>query len=84
MSDPKTITQKLEDSLNIKFEEWDRKIKKSGKSYYNGITKSGINRMIKWCKQDRHLIQYALDGNNFNLNDEEKQALVKEIIKMIS
>lgn len=36
MSDPKTITQKLEDSLNIKFEEWDRKIKKSGKSYYNG------------------------------------------------
>ncbi|PTT69500.1 MULTISPECIES: leucine-rich repeat domain-containing protein [unclassified Chryseobacterium] len=36
MSDPKTITQKLEDSLNIKFEEWDRKIKKSGKSYYDG------------------------------------------------
>lgn len=48
------------------------------------ITKSGINRMIKWCKQDGHLIQYARDGNNFNLNDEEKQALVKEILKMIS
>ncbi|MCF2221439.1 hypothetical protein H9Q08_19425 [Chryseobacterium sp. PS-8] len=48
------------------------------------ITKSGINRMIKWCKQDRHLIQYARDRNNFNLDDEEKQVLVTEIIKMIS
>ncbi|MDN4028616.1 hypothetical protein [Chryseobacterium gambrini] len=48
------------------------------------ITKSGINRMIKWCKQDGHLVQYARDGNNFNLNDKEKQVLVTEIIKMIS
>ncbi len=47
------------------------------------ITKSGINRMIKWCKQDIHQIQYALDGNNNNLAEEEKQLLLTEIQKII-
>lgn len=50
----------------------------------NGIiTKSGINRMIKWCKQDIHKIQYALDGNNNNLTEGEKQLLLKEIQKIL-
>ena len=51
----------------------------------NGIiTKSGINRMIKWCKQDVHQIQYALDGNNNNLNEGEKQLLLTAIQKIIN
>ncbi|MDI9312551.1 MAG: hypothetical protein QM535_20235 [Limnohabitans sp.] len=51
----------------------------------NGIiTKSGINRMIKWCKQDIHQIQYALDGNNNNLTEGEKQLLLTEIQKIIN
>lgn len=47
------------------------------------ITKSGIIRMIEWCKQDIHQIQYALNGNNNNLNETEKQVLLKEIQKII-
>ena len=51
----------------------------------NGIiTKSGINKMIKWCKQDIHQIQYALDGNNNKLTEEEKQLLLKVIQKIIN
>lgn len=48
------------------------------------ITKSGINRMIKWCKQDGHLIQYARDGNNFNLNVAEKQLLFNDLQKIMT
>lgn len=48
------------------------------------ITKSGINRMIKWCKQDVHQIEYALDGSNHNLTEGEKQSLLTEIQKIIN
>ena len=47
------------------------------------ITKSGINKMIKWCKQDVHQIQYALDGNNNNLTEIERQLLLKDLQKII-
>lgn len=47
------------------------------------ITKSGINRMIKWCKQDVHQIQYALDGVNNDLTEDEKQSLLTEIQQII-
>lgn len=51
----------------------------------NGIiTKSGINRMIKWCKQDIHQIQYAKDGNNNNLTEREKRLLLTEIQRVIN
>ncbi len=48
------------------------------------ITKSGINRMIKWCKQNVHQIQYALDGNNNNLTERENQSLLTELQKIIN
>ncbi len=32
------------------------------------ITKSGIGKLIRWCKNKEHQILYALDGNNNNLN----------------
>ena len=47
------------------------------------ITKSGINRLIKWCKQDAHKIRYAVDGNNNNLTEAEKQLLLREIQKIM-
>ncbi|UHO40178.1 hypothetical protein H5J24_09370 [Chryseobacterium capnotolerans] len=48
------------------------------------ITKSGIIRMIEWCKQDIHDVRYALDGKNNNLSESEKQELLKEIRKIIT
>ncbi|WP_175623067.1 hypothetical protein [Chryseobacterium schmidteae] len=48
------------------------------------ITKIGINRMIKWCKQDEHQIQYALDGNKNDLTEVEQQFLLKELQKIIN
>lgn len=48
------------------------------------ITKTGIIRMIKWCKQDMHQIEYALDGDNNNLTEAEKQLLLEELQKIIS
>ncbi|MCS3531618.1 hypothetical protein [Chryseobacterium sp. JUb7] len=48
------------------------------------ITKTGIVRMIKWCKQDMHQIEYALDGDNNNLTEAEKQLLLEELQKIIS
>lgn len=47
------------------------------------ITKSGIIRMIEWCKQDIHEVQYALDGNENDFNEAEKQLILKEIHKII-
>ncbi|MFP7658082.1 hypothetical protein [Chryseobacterium proteolyticum] len=47
------------------------------------ITKTGINRMIKWCKKDVHHIEYALDGSRNDLTEAEKQLLLKELQKII-
>ncbi|WP_419870361.1 hypothetical protein [Chryseobacterium sp. CT-SW4] len=47
------------------------------------ITKIGINRMIKWCKQNVHEIQYALDRNKNDLTEPEKQLLLKDLQKII-
>ncbi|WP_160137885.1 hypothetical protein [Chryseobacterium sp. c4a] len=47
------------------------------------ITKSGIIRMIEWCKQDIDEVQYALDGNENDFNEAEKQMILKEIHKII-
>lgn len=47
------------------------------------ITKSGIIWMIEWCKQDIHEVQYALDGNEKDFNEAEKQLILKEIHKKI-
>ena len=46
------------------------------------ITKSGIINLIKWCKKDKHQIQYALDGHNYELTTSEKQLLLQEIQKI--
>jgi hypothetical protein len=43
------------------------------------ITKSGIDRLIKWCKNKKHNILYAKDGKNNNLNPKEKQSLLREL-----
>lgn len=48
------------------------------------ITKSGICRLIKWCKSEKHNVLYALDGKNFNLNKEEKYSLLNEIQELTS
>ena len=48
------------------------------------ITKSGISRLIKWCKEEEHQIQYALDGNNNELTEVEKQALLRELQKILN
>lgn len=48
------------------------------------ITKSGIERLIKWCKNKEHQILYALDGKNNNLNANEKNALLAEIQNRIT
>ncbi|WP_126652197.1 hypothetical protein [Chryseobacterium aureum] len=47
------------------------------------ITRTGIKRMIKWCKQEVHQIQYALDGSRNDLAETEKQSLLKELHKII-
>ena len=43
------------------------------------ITKSGIIKLVRWCKNKEHHILYALDGNNNNLNTNEKARLLAEI-----
>lgn len=48
------------------------------------ITKSGIEKLIKWCKNQEHQILYALDGNNNNLNANEKTTLLAEIQNRIN
>lgn len=48
------------------------------------ITKSGIVRMIKWSKKEDHQIQYALDGMNNNLTNEEQKALLSELQEIIN
>ncbi len=48
------------------------------------ITKSGITRLIKWCKNKKHQILYALDKKNNDLNAQEKQSLLKELQKIIN
>ncbi|HRB70827.1 MAG TPA: hypothetical protein PK776_03175 [Flavobacterium sp.] len=47
------------------------------------ITKTGINRMLKWCKQEEHHIQNAWDGNNNILMEAERQLLLKELQKVM-
>lgn len=48
------------------------------------ITKSGIIRLIKWCRSKEHQIQYACDGKRNKLNAEQKTCLLKELQKMMS
>ncbi|NOQ72471.1 MAG: hypothetical protein GQ574_10745 [Crocinitomix sp.] len=48
------------------------------------ITKSGIIRLIKWCKNEGHQIQYALDGKNNGLTNEQQEALLEELQKRIN
>jgi len=43
------------------------------------ITRSGVVRMIKWCKKENHQIQYALDRMNNNLTIEQKKSLLTEL-----
>jgi len=48
------------------------------------ITRSGIVRMVKWCKAKDHYIQYGVDKRNNKLNSEEKKHLLnilQEVIK---
>jgi hypothetical protein len=48
------------------------------------ITKSGIGKLIRWCKIKEHQILYALDGNNNNLNESERVTLLAEIQNRIN
>jgi hypothetical protein len=48
------------------------------------ITRSGISRLIKWCRNKEHQIEYALDGKNNELTNNEKKALLKELQKRIN
>lgn len=48
------------------------------------ITKSGIIRMIKWCKSGDHQIQYALDEMNNDLTTEQKKSLLNELLERIN
>lgn len=48
------------------------------------ITKSGINRLIKWCKNEEHQIEYALDKGNNQLTAEQRQAVFKEILEVLN
>lgn len=48
------------------------------------ITKSGISRLIKWCKKEGHQIEYALDKGNNQLTKEERQAVFKEIQEILN
>ncbi|BDD10829.1 hypothetical protein FUAX_32610 [Fulvitalea axinellae] len=51
----------------------------------NGIiTKSGIYRMLKWCKNNDRQIQYALHGHNNDLAKKEKLLLLKELQKKLA
>ncbi|WP_299888024.1 hypothetical protein [uncultured Lacinutrix sp.] len=43
------------------------------------ITKSGVVRLINWCKRENHIIQYALDGMNNNLDEESQKLILKEL-----
>jgi hypothetical protein len=47
------------------------------------ITKSGVQRLIKWCKAKNHTIGYAVDNGNFKLSDQEKHAILKELQEKI-
>jgi hypothetical protein len=47
------------------------------------ITKSGVQRLIKWCKTEQHTILYAVDKGNFRLSEQEKQRLLKELQEKI-
>jgi hypothetical protein len=43
------------------------------------ITKSGIARLVNWCKRENHIIQYALDGMNNNLDEKSQKLILKEL-----
>jgi hypothetical protein len=43
------------------------------------ISTAGIKEMIRWCKKERHQIQYSCDGNKNDLTETEQQLLLKEI-----
>lgn len=47
------------------------------------ITKSGIARMIKWCKSGKHQIQYALDGMNNDLDEIKQKSILAELQKLL-
>ena len=48
------------------------------------ITKRGIDRIIKWCRNKEHKILYALDRKKFKLKENEKYTLLQELQKTIS
>lgn len=48
------------------------------------ITKSGIIRLIKWCKNETHQIEYALDGKKNDLTYGEKELLLEELQEKIN
>lgn len=43
------------------------------------ITKSGIIRLINWCKRENHDIQYALVDMNNNLDELSQRLVLKEL-----
>lgn len=43
------------------------------------ITKSGIIKLIEWCKKEKQEIIYALDGHNNKLSNNEKYSLLKDL-----
>lgn len=43
------------------------------------ISNSGIVRMINWFKTENHQLQYAKDGMNNQLTDEEQLLLLREL-----
>ncbi len=48
------------------------------------ITRSGIVRIVKWCKTEEHKILYAVDQGNNNLNTNEQLALLKRLQNIIN
>ena len=47
------------------------------------LTRSGVVRMIQWCRRDGHNILYAVDGWRNDLTEEQKTEIFNEILEVV-